>query len=91
MGGKLANGPHSENGEWVLLRLAACHKWHPQGLITGPILFNPFINHLDSGTESTITKFANSIKLDGKGDTSERRDILKRWVGWKNGQEQPEV
>lgn len=63
----------------------------PSGIDNGPHTVQPLINHLDSGTESTITKFANSIKLDGKGDTSERRDILKRWVGWKNGQEQPEV
>lgn len=79
MGRKLANGPCSENGDqWVLVRLAACQKWHPQGLIVGPTLFSIFINHLDNGTESTIIKFADNIKLDGKEDRSERRDILQR-------------
>lgn len=78
MGRKLANGPCSENGDqWVLVRLAACQKCHPQGLIVGPTLFSIFTNHLDNGTESTITKFADNIKLVGKEDRSERRDILQ--------------
>jgi len=37
MGGKLANGPHTEGGDqWLLFKLAACHKWGPPGIDTGP-------------------------------------------------------
>jgi len=44
----------------------------------GPTLFNIYISDLDNQIESSLTKFANDIKLGGELTMSEGRAILQR-------------
>ena len=43
----------------------------PQGLLLWPILFNIFISDINSEVESTLSKFADDIKLWGAVHTAE--------------------
>ena len=40
-----------------------------QGSVLGPLLFIIYINDLESGVKSRISKFADDIKLGGKVDS----------------------
>ncbi|CAM4661769.1 unnamed protein product [Lepidochelys olivacea] len=58
----------------------------PQGSVLCPVLFNIFISDLDNGTECTLTKFENDIKLGGVVSALEDRikiqndlDKLEKW------------
>lgn len=66
-------------GAMFLLRLAACHRWGPQGLMLWSTLCNTFPNDLDGRMENALIKSSDDTKLGAEEEgTSEGGDLTER-------------
>ena len=52
----------------------------PQGSVLGPLLFIMYINDLDSGVKSRLSKFADDTKLGGKVDSRGGGDQIQESI-----------
>ena len=79
IGEQLAQGLDAKCcSEWGVTDRCPATGGVPQASILCPVLFNIFINYLDTGFKGILSKFANNTKLGGTVDSLKGRGTLQR-------------
>jgi len=74
---ELAGWSHSKScSQWLNVQVETSGV--PQGLVSGLVVFRMFVSHMDSGIESTFSKFIVDTKLCGVADRLEGRGAIQR-------------
>lgn len=63
---------HGSMSRWTLVVSV-----FPQALVLGLVLFNIFVDEMDSEIKSTLSKFADKTKLSGTVNILEGRDAIQ--------------
>jgi len=80
--------------KWLNVQVETSDEWHSSGVGTRQTaLFNIFVDHMDSGTERTLSKFTDDTKLcgviskliisptlKGRNDIQRNAESLERWT-----------
>ncbi|GAB0199627.1 cAMP-dependent protein kinase inhibitor alpha [Grus japonensis] len=76
---ELAGWLHSKScSQRLNVQVESDDEWRSSGVGIGSALFNIFVGDMDSGIESTVSKFADDTKLCSVVDTLEGRDAIQR-------------
>lgn len=65
------------SGQWLNVQMEVCDMRYPSGSILGYMLFNIFINDINSGIECTLSKSVDDTKLCAV-DNTEQDELLSR-------------
>ena len=63
---------NGENSSWEKVASGV-----PQGSVLGPVLFTVFINDLEDGIQSDLSKFADDTKLIASSETEEETEVIQ--------------
>ena len=73
---ELARWTHSKScSQWLTVQVETSDEWCASRIGTGAGIF---VGDMDSGTECTLSKFANNTKLCDVVDILEGRDAIQR-------------
>ena len=72
-----AGSSPESGGQWLNVWGEISNKCSPWSVV-GPVLFNIFINDINSGVKCTLSKFVDDTKLWGAVDTPEGWDTIQR-------------
>lgn len=76
---KLAAWSHPKScGQWLNVQMETSDEWCPSEVILGSVLFNIFVDDIDSGIKCTLCSFADDTKPTGAVDTLGGRDTFQR-------------